>query len=90
MKLVFPVVNRNGDTRDVLLAELSDARDKLEVAVRALMECQYANGRNYQLNPAGEAGKAYRDHCDRVTALQRITHELLEIQYEIGVVQVSK
>jgi len=30
MKLIVPVVNMNGDKRDVLLAELTNVREKLE------------------------------------------------------------
>ena len=56
----------------------------LEAAVRALRETSYANGRNYQLNPAGEGQEAYRQHSERVQTLERVAHELLEIQYEIS------
>jgi hypothetical protein len=84
VRLIFPVVNLNGDNRDLLLEELSNVREKLEVATKALQAASYANGRNYQLNPAGDKTEAYAHHCERVQMLERIAHELLEIQYEVS------
>lgn len=82
--LIVPRVNLNGDKRETLLDELSDVREKLEVAIKALQGSAYANGRNYQLNPAGEGREAYEQHSLRVETLERIAHELLEIQYAIS------
>jgi hypothetical protein len=87
MTLIFPITNLNGDKRDVLLEELSTAREKIQEAAKALQATSYANGRNYQLNPAGEGQEAYAQHSERIQTLERIAHELLEIQYNIGVAQ---
>lgn len=75
MTLIIPRVNLNGD---------NDVREKLDLAIRALQAASYANGRNYQLNPAGEGRAAYEQHSERVQILERIAHELLEIQYDIS------
>jgi hypothetical protein len=82
--MIVPIVNLNGDKRDVLLTELTDIREKLNAAIQALQNSQYVNGRNYQLNPAGEGREAYEQHSERVHTLERIAHELLEIQYEVS------
>jgi hypothetical protein len=84
VKLIVPIVNNNGDNFDTLMSELNNVRDKLQSASEALREASYANGRNYQLNPAGEGAEAYRQHGERVNTLDRIAHELLEIQYDIS------
>jgi hypothetical protein len=84
MTLVISKVNCNGNTKQSLLDELTDIREKLDAAVNALKNSDYANGRNYQLNPAGEGREAYEQHSERVQTLERIAHELLEIQYEIS------
>ena len=85
-KLIFPIVNNNGDTKDTLMADLSDARAKLDQALKSLQHAggSYAHGRNYQVNPAGEGREAYQQHAWRCDMLSKIAHELLEIQYEIS------
>ena len=84
MTLIIPRVNLNGNTKQSLVDELSDIREKLDAAVSALKFSDYASGRNYQLNPAGEGREAYEQHSERVQLLERIAHELLEIQYEVS------
>ena len=85
-KLIIPILNNNGDTKDTLMADLSHVREKLDQALKALQSAgaSYAHGRNYQLNPAGEGREAYQQHAWRVDKLAKIAHELLEIQYEIS------
>ena len=86
INITVPLVNNNGDTKQTLLADLKDVRTKLDAAIKSLQHAggSYAHGRNYQLNPAGDSQKAYREHCERFDQLGRIAHELLEIEYAIS------
>lgn len=84
MAYIIPKVNLNGDRKETLLDELATIRAALEAASRLLRLSSYANGRNYQLNAPGDAQKALDAHSERVLAIDRIAHDLLEIQYEIS------
>ena len=82
--LVIPIVNINGDKITTLLDEFIDIRAKLSVATQALKNASYANARNYQLNPEGDAQEALSQHNERVEALERVAQELLDIAYDIS------
>lgn len=86
--LAIPKVNRNGNTKDSLVNELRDVHDKLDAAVKALQSCEYFNGRNFQIQTALDGGvlanKAREEHAERVEALSKVRHEILELAYDIS------
>ena len=86
--LAIPKVNLNGNSKESIVSELRDVYEKLDVAVKALESCEYFNGRNFQIQTALDGGvlarKAREEHYERVKALHKVRHELLELAYDVS------
>jgi hypothetical protein len=86
--LAIPKICLNGNTKTQVVEELRDVFDKLDVAVKALEGTEYFNSRNFQIQSALDGGvlarKAREEHGERLDALRRVRHELLELAYEVN------
>jgi hypothetical protein len=73
--MTLPTIHTNGDTKDTLYRQCSDALEAVRLAVEACREMT-PNGRNYY--PRGD--DAFRDalieHCDRVCRLTAVQTDL--------------
>lgn len=81
-KLVIPVINLNGNSRQSLIDQALAVHKHLESAKNALAESDLAHGRNYQTVPE-MAGAAREQRRRQYEALEQLSREFLTIAYEI-------
>jgi hypothetical protein len=84
LTLAIPRSNNNGNTRESLVDELIDCRDKIDAALKVLCACEFTNGRNFQTYPDNSQYQLAREqHRARIAALENVNKELLEIAINI-------
>jgi hypothetical protein len=74
LRIVLPIIHMNGDTRETLLANLSNLYSALREADRALCQCS-PNGRNFYPVP-GLMEKAVAQHRRRQATLAALIAEI--------------
>jgi hypothetical protein len=74
---LLPIVNTNGTSVDVLLAEYKTAYNACDEFITALAQIT-VHGRDYQMHvdPGGSFTKAQTRHYERMKKLGEIIHEL--------------
>jgi len=81
--MTFPTIHRNGTYASDLLKGLLAAMNALREAERKITDAA-PNGRDYY--PQGDAAinHAIEEHCDRLTRLEAIRHELDQIAEHVA------
>jgi hypothetical protein len=80
VKIITPRVNMNGNSKESLLTELSDAVDAVQNAIHKLSICDYSHGRNYQTRLEPHISeRARNEHVARIYKLHEVRVELQAI-----------
>jgi len=79
-----PVGHLGGNSREALVEEVQTQRNAIEAALQVLKQADgMINGRNFIGRP-DQLKWAIANHCERVATLERMSHELLELAYDIS------
>lgn len=82
IKVLVPTVHLNGTSKQELLNQAEDARDAVEVAI-SLLQAAAPNARDYYPQSGRAFEQARRQHQDRLSRLQTVSAELIEIYNSI-------
>jgi hypothetical protein len=75
MTMTLPTIHTNGDTKDTLYKQCSDALEAVRMAVEACREMT-PNGRNYYPQNGNALTTAMIEHCNRLVNLTTVQNEL--------------
>jgi len=78
-----PIVNINGSSKQSLLKDHYEAYKAIENAINKLSVCS-PHGRDYQISPAGDYGKARQEHYARMKQLDIIKTDIFNICFNIN------
>lgn len=81
-KIVFPIVNMNGDKKETLTKQLQDLYEALSNVSDKLGNV-FPHGRNYQCNDQDDYFHARAQHDRWLEALNKILKEVQEQYYNI-------
>jgi hypothetical protein len=82
--LALPRINLNGNTKQSVLDEVMEIRNRIEYALKAMREVEFTNGRNFQTYPDKTIHQlALSQHQERIEKLEELSREMLTLAFEI-------
>lgn len=80
---IAPTVHNNGTSKDALLEQLIDAREKLLDAIKALENCS-PHSRDYYMRGDSVWAQARDEHINRITSVRNVYDELFLIGMDVN------
>ena len=82
--LALPRINLNGNTKQSILDEVMEIRNRVEYALKALREAEFINGRNFKKYADKTIHQlALSQHQERIEKLEELSREMLTLAFEI-------